>query len=107
MKCISDGITSKLKEPCDLYDYLCSIHSGRENISLTCSRLKTCGSIEGVVQYLAQYYCSFLNCDILEMIVQKYGVDKGQLEMKYPNLLKVFVAKCSIRDFIKVRIHTE
>jgi hypothetical protein len=103
LKCIIDAISSKLVGPRDLCDYLCSIGSSQENRLLTSGvmqRIATFDSVEGVMQYLVQKYCSFLNCDILEMIVEKYDL---QPRMTYPSLLRTFFAEHSIGDLIKVR----
>lgn len=110
VECIIRTLAADFKEPHDLREYLLTLdafsHSEEHGISLvysSVSKFQTAKHVKDVVQVLVLEYCSFLNCDIFEMIVKHYGSDTGQNEMKYPNLLKAFVDRHSIGDLIQVK----
>jgi hypothetical protein len=75
--CISITIASGFTEPRDLCDYLLTLsgfsHSGENNVTLMSSNLLELSDAEhvwDVIRHLARQYCSFLNCNVFEMIEQ-------------------------------------
>ena len=93
-------------EPHSLCDYLLTLsafsHPGEQTTALMSSNLNA-GQVNDIVRYLDEEYCSFLNFDIFNMIAEKYGIDEGREEMRYPDRLNIFTSRHSIDDFIKVR----
>ena len=51
---------------------------------------------------LIKEYASFLNYEIFQLIVDKYQLDNGQEEFKYPDHLKAYVNEHKISEFVEI-----
>jgi len=57
--------------------------------------------LNDIFNLIAKEYASFLNYSIFQGLVDKYNIDHGQEEFKYPEYLEDFINKHTISEFSK------
>lgn len=66
------------------------------------TQLEGAADLYGIFSLLITEYASFLNYDIFQFMVDKYLLDNGQEEFKYPDHLKAYLNKHKISEFVKI-----
>lgn len=62
-------------------------------------KLSKAESVNNIIDVLTINYCSFLNCEILQDIVEYCNLDKEQKELKYREHLVTFIDKHTLSQF--------
>ena len=73
-------------------------HSQRQLTLLSAheSELRKADSINSIFLILVREYASFLNYKIFELIAERYHLNNGQEEFKYPELLEAYIKRHKI-----------
>ena len=79
-------------------------HSGQKRMLLSTheAELKRAVDLYDIFSLLTMEYASFLNYEVFQFIVNKYKLDNGQDEFKYPEYLNTYVRKHKISEFIEI-----
>ena len=72
-------------------------HSEQQYTLLCDSKLDEAIEINDVFTLLLKNYASFLNYKIFKILQDEYVVNEGQEELRYPELLKAYLDKNSLR----------
>ena len=89
----------------DLCAFLLSqqvFNCGNEDIKLFSDRkeeLEGFTRIDQIFNLLNAEYVSFLNYEILTLIIEKYSLNEDQEELQYPEHLKIYIKKHQISQF--------
>ena len=62
-------------------------------------QLRTADNINAIFQILQREYASFLNYKVFELIAERYKLNKGQEEFRYPEHLENYIKKHKIKEF--------
>ena len=79
-------------------------HSKRQMTLLSAheKQLRTAGDINDIFQILQREYASFLNYKVFEVIAERYKLNKGQEEFRYPKHLENYIKKHNIEEFASI-----
>ena len=64
--------------------------------------LRTADNINAIFQILQREYASFLNYKVFELIAERYKLNKGQEEFRYPEHLENYIKKHNIEEFASI-----
>ena len=78
-------------------------HSEQQYTLLCDSKLDEAIEINDVFTLLLKNYASFLNYKIFKILQDEYVVNEGQEELRYPELLKAYLDKLKISEFLEVK----
>ena len=60
-------------------------------------------TLNEIFNFLVTNCASFLEYDIFQFIVDTYQLNNGQEELKYPELLKAYLEKHKVSEFLKIK----
>ena len=78
-------------------------HSEQQYTLLCDSKLDEAIEINDIFALLLKNYASFLNYKIFKILQEEYVVNEGQEELRYPELLKAYLDKLKISEFLEVK----
>ena len=78
-------------------------HSEQQYTLLCDSKLDEAIEINDIFALLLKNYASFLNYKIFKVLQEEYVVNEGQQELRYPELLKAYLDKLKISEFLEVK----
>ena len=102
---IAKGVNAK-----DLRSYLLKLPASTETddkkrlqlLSDMKAKLKEAHEVIDIFDLLFEEYASFLDYNIFELILKKYGTGKELKALKYPEHLKAYIEKHKIKEFVKL-----
>lgn len=107
--CVRSTIISKGVSARELCAYLLTLsafsHLEKEDVLLSSSKLQLekASDVNDIFIILITDYASFLNYGIFQTLLEKYAIDEGQEELRYPEHLKAYVEKHKISEFIEIK----
>lgn len=108
VSCIRECLQAKEISPKALCSNLLSVsafdHTQQKRMLLSAHEVELNKAVDlfDVFNILTREYASFLNYDIFQYILDKYQINHGQEELKYPEHLDAYVTKHKISEFIKI-----
>ena len=102
MSIIKQGVTAR--SVCTFLMGLSAFSHSEQQYTLLCdSKLDEAIEIDDIFVLLHKNYASFLNYRIFKTLQKKYVTDEGQEELRYPELLKVYLDKHKFIEFFEVK----
>ena len=99
---IKQGVTAR--NMCTFLMGLSAFSHSEQQYTLLCdSQLDEAIEIDDAFVLLFKNYASFLNYKIFKILQEKYVVNEGQEELQYPELLKAYLNKLKISEFLEVK----
>ena len=78
-------------------------HSEQQYTLLCDSKLDEAIEINDIFALLLKNYASFLSYKIFKILQDEYVINEGQVELLYPELLKAYLDKLKISEFLEVK----
>ena len=107
MQCIRKSIIKQGVTAGDMRAFLMGLsafsHSEQQRTPLCDSKLDEAIEINDIFTLLLKNYASFLNYKIFKILQAEYIVNEGQQELRYPELLKAYLDKLKISEFLEVK----
>ena len=88
---------------------LCAFSNDRKEVILSDLRaeIESAGSVIKIFNILSTKYASFLDFDIFQSILKKYGRNESREDLNYPMHLEAYIKKHKIIEFIKINPNLE